>query len=337
MDLESFVLGPLLWIVFSVLLIGILFRLSFFLFSIFKGNRYKYETLNWKYIFAALGRFFFPLHKAIIRKPVYTILRYIFHICMIVVPVGLDGHITLWEASSFELSWPALPDTLADWLTIIFIVLAIFFLLRRIIFPEIRRKSSTFDYIFIIICLLPFLSGYFLAHGTLNSVPFFLDNMLSIHILSSCVMLITAVFLFLISRLDKKTCTGCAACELICPTGTIEYVEKGIQRIFSYSHYQCISCGACICTCPEGAAELRHEIGPKKFFQVLKKQAIRSVELKICQRCGALFAPEPQLDRICETITDDYIHFCPKCKKINHADTFRRVNPWTIKSLKFSR
>lgn len=330
MDFESFIEGPLLWIVFSILIIGILFRGSFFIFSIFKSHKYKH--LSRTFIFAPLGRFFFPLHKAIIKKPIYTTLRYIFHICMVVVPVGLPAHIMLWESSSLELSWPALPDAAAEWMTVFVIVLAAGFLLRRIIFPGIRRQSSFFDYTFIFIILLPFLSGYFLAHGTLDSIPFFSDPMLTIHILSGCVMIITAVFLFLRSRLDIEKCTGCAACELDCPTGTLESIDKGIQRIFSYSHYLCISCGACINVCPEGAAQLRHEIGLLRFFQVLKKQAIRSVELKTCKKCGDLFAPVPQLDQAAKTITEDYIYFCPRCKKRNAADTFRQISPFKIHS-----
>lgn len=326
MDIEEFLLGPLLWITFSIVIIGILSRIFFFLFSIFSSHKYK--DLGWRFILTTVGRLFVPLHKAVLKKPIYTVLRYIFHICMILVPVGLSGHIVLWESSSIELSLPALPDAPAEWMTIIFIILAVVFLVRRIIFPGIRRQSSAFDYIFIIICLLPFLSGYFLAHGTLDGIAFFADNMLSIHILSGCVMMVTVVFLFLRTRLDIEKCTGCAACELDCPTGTLESCDEGNRRIFSYSHYECISCGTCINVCPEDAAGLRHEIGLKQFFRVLKKQEIREVELKVCQKCGAFFAPEPQLHRLGKTIDEDYIYFCPRCKKRNYADTFRQKSPW---------
>ena len=364
MDFETFIEGPLLWIVFSIFIAGLLFRLIAFLISIFKSKKAGTKPLDWKFILSAVGRIFFPLHKALIRKPLYTTVRYIFHICLFLVPLALDGHVTLWEASSLEISWPSLPDKLADWITIIFIVLSVLFLLRRILFPNIRRRSSAFDTIFIIMCLLPFLSGYFYAHGTLDSLPFFLDNLFTIHIISSCIMILGAVFLFLRSRLDAKNCTGCAACELNCPTGTLEYTDKGIERvaaaahddakryssqqkpspenqistnnsmerIFSYSHYRCISCGECIVTCPEDAAELRHEMGFVSFFRVLKKQVIRAVDLKVCQKCGALFAPEPQIENLGETIKEDYIHSCPKCKKIDYADTFRRMLPFTKKT-----
>ena len=278
---------------------------------------------NWKNVLVSMAKLFLPLHQAFRKRPLYTLIRYIFHICMIVVPIGLYGHIVMVESSALQLSWPALPDGWTDWMTIIFIVLALGFLVRRSVIADVRQKSSAFDYVFIVITVLPFISGYFLAHGTLDSIPFFMDNLLTIHILNALTMVFMAIFLFLRSRLDQKTCTGCTACELECPTGTLEAHDEGAQRIFSYSHYLCISCGACISACPENAAELRHEMGFLKFFQVLLKQKIRSVDLKTCQRCGALFAPEPQWDKLARDVSDDYLHFCSACKKHNYANSLR--------------
>ncbi|OGF58822.1 MAG: hypothetical protein A2Y62_10075 [Candidatus Fischerbacteria bacterium RBG_13_37_8] len=330
MDFESFLTeSPLLLIVFSLFIIGILIRFIFFIFSIFKTEKFK--STGWIFIFNAMGRFLFPFHKTFIKKPIYAILRYIFHLCMIIVPAGLYGHIIWWNSSRFELSWPSIPDSLADWMTVLFIVLGIVFLLRRMIFTDIRRKSSLFDYLFIIICLLPFLSGYFLAQGTLDSISFFNKNMFAIHILTGCIMMLMVTVLFLRSRLDIKKCTGCAACELNCPTGTLESFDRRIHRHFIYAHYQCIACGSCIKACPENAAELRHELSFTLFFQILKKQEIRTVELKRCQKCNNVYVPEPQLDKIFKTISDDYIYLCPRCRKVNHANIFRKMSPWANK------
>lgn len=326
MDFYSFVEGPLLWIAFLVFLAALLIRLFFFSCSIIRSSRDKDKREV--YTLATFGRFFLPFHKAVAKKPVYATLRYIFHLCMIVVPIWFSGHIVLWSESRFEWEWVELPDVWADWMTLVLLGLAAYFLIRRIIIPEIRLYSSKSDYILIIITALPFMTGYFLTHGTLDSVSFLGDNMGVIHMLSGEAMILMAVFLFCRTRLNIKKCVGCAACELSCPTGTLESNDNGKHRIFTYSHYQCICCGACVNTCPEDAAELRHEISAKRLVQVLLKQEIRSIELQACERCGALFAPEPQMEKIGLTFAHDYMKFCPNCRKAYIGDMLHQLSPW---------
>lgn len=329
MDIETFVTGPFLSFVLFLFAIGILARIVFSLTSIYKSKTGK--PFKWHYIVVTIGRSFLPFHKAIIERPVYSLLRYVFHICLIVVPIWLAGHIIFWESSWLGLSWASIPDAWADWMTLIFIGLTFFFLIRHIFITEIRRDSTAKDYLLILIGGLTFISGYFLAHGMLDSVSFLGDNMLTIHVLSGEAMLIMAVFLFVNSRLDKVKCTGCDSCTLACPTGTLDSQDKANVRIFSYSHYQCICCGACVGICPEKAAELRHDMSLIRFFQLFVKREIRSVEMKVCEKCGALFAPTPQLDKMSEMVPDDYIHFCPTCKKRNYAETIRQLTPWSSK------
>ncbi|MCK4835276.1 MAG: 4Fe-4S dicluster domain-containing protein [Candidatus Aminicenantes bacterium] len=331
MDIVSFIEGPLVEAVLILFGVGILARIIFSFTVIIRSDRFK--RFKWKHLLATMGRSLAPFHRALKKKPFYTLLRYIFHICLIVVPVFFYGHIVLWESSWLELSWQSIPDIVADWMTIIFILLSVFFLLRRVLVSHLRRSSSSGDYVLILIGILTFLSGYFLTHGTLDSIPFFLDNMQTLHIFFGEAMIITALLLFLRSRLDRDKCTGCAACESSCPTGTLESYEIGENRIFSYSHYQCICCGACIDACPEAAAELRHHIGIKPFFRVIQKEQIRTVKLQRCRQCGTLFAPEIQLKRISELITDDYVLLCPRCKMVNAADTYHQLIPW-LKKLK---
>lgn len=320
MDSMSFFEGPLLWCVLSLLIIGMIVRFAFFIIAVSKKDQHRNPSADRGNDMASIGKVFIPLHKTISKKPLYTLLRYAFHICLIVTPILLAGHVALLEMSSLRISWPTLPDGLADMMTIIFIALVFLFLLRRIIFRDIRNRSSAFDYIFLMLCLLPFLTGYFLAHGILDSIDFFYNNMFYIHILTSCVMIIMVLFLFTGIRFDVKSCIGCGACETNCPTGTLKSVIQGAQKIFSYSNYQCISCGSCMYACPEDAAELRHELSPSKFFQVLGRRVIRSVALKECQKCGALFAPEPQITKLGQTIQKDFYQFCPDCKIANIVD-----------------
>ena len=174
---------------------------------------------------------------------------------------------------------------------------------------------------------MPFLTGYLLTNGSLDNVLFLGNNLWTLHILSGEAMLVIVVFLFCGARLNRKKCTGCAACELSRTTGTLESVDKGKLRIFCFSNYQCILCGSCVNICPEEAAELRHEISIRNFFQIAPKRGILSVRLEVCERCSIPYAPEPQLNKIAKRFSHEYLHFCPKCRGINYARIFQQLSP----------
>jgi ferredoxin len=328
-DLGSFAEGTLLWIVSLVFLSAGVARLLFFISKVIMSSRGKQRA--WGYALSTFGRFLLPFHKALPGKPLYAVLRYVFHVCLFVVPIWLSGHISLWEMSRFEWSWASLPSAWADWMTLSLLFIAAYFIIRRVASPRVRPDSSPRDFLSIICAGLPFLTGYFLAHGTFESIPFPAENMRLIHVLSGEAMILMAVFLFCRTRLNPRTCTGCASCELSCPAGALQTKDLGTLRVFSYSHYQCICCGACVSTCPESAAELRHEVSMKRFFQIIPKQEIQSVEMKACQKCGALFIPEPLFDKIRRAFKDEYLLFCPNCRKTNIGDFYLKLAPWEKK------
>jgi ferredoxin len=325
MDIASIVEGPLLEVVFILFALGLLVRAILFLTSVFRSD--KSRKMKWRHILPTILGSLLPLHRTFVKKPIYTTIRTLFHICLFVVPLFFYGHIVLWESSWLELSWTSIPDVLADWMSILFIGLSLFFLLRRILVSDLRKISGLADYLLLLIGATTFLSGYFLTHGTLDHIPFFLDHLQTLHIFIGEVMILMVIFLFLASYLDKKKCTGCAACESSCPTGTLEYRDQGNTRTFSHSHYLCISCGACIGVCPEDAARLKHNISLKRLFQLRYRLPIRTVELQACQSCGTLFAPEMQLDRIARLIRDDYVFQCSRCKMVNTADQYLQLIP----------
>jgi ferredoxin len=335
MDFGSIVEGPLLRIIFLVFSIAVMIRIAIFFYTILKSS--TGNVSRWKYVAANVSRSLLPFHNGATRKPMYAALHYLFHVCLIATPIWLSGHIALWEESRFTWSWPALPDTWADWMTLLLLGLAAYFLIRRITVGDIRRASSTSDYLVIGITALPFVTGYFLTHGSLNSIPFFEDNMWTIHVLSGEALLLMVVFLFCRTRLNVEKCIGCASCEISCPTGTLESNDRGKLRIFTFSHYQCIWCGSCVQTCPEDAAELRHELSPMRFFQIAPKQEIQSVELRACKRCGALYDPEPQVEKIMQTFPHDYLLFCPRCRRVNVGDFLLQFSPCYTKSKKVNQ
>ena len=320
MDFQGFIEFTAVKISCYILFGAILLRLFFFLFTI-SINAEK-NTGTPLYIIKTIVRSFFPLHRISIKKPIYTSLRYIFHICIIVVPICYSGHIMIWEALETDFYPPELSDILIDRLAIIAIFLGIWFLLRRIFIKQVRQNSSWFDYLFIILITLPFISGYYLVSGT-PSYIFFLDNhMWNIHIISGEIFILCAAFLFCSTRINSDKCIACASCEIACPTETLETIDNDELRTFKYSHYQCICCGSCINSCPENAVELRHNISLIKFFQVNIKNIIRTATLKRCIRCTKTYTPEPIFDKVNIQLNHDYLKLCPECRSHNHAKNF---------------
>jgi formate hydrogenlyase subunit 6/NADH:ubiquinone oxidoreductase subunit I len=313
MDVDYLIQYTLLELVCYIFVFGLLVRIFFFIFTMI--NESRNVDYRWGYLLSSFGRSFLPFHMAFKEKPFYSTLRYIFHAGLIVIPIWYSGHIFLWDRYGFEWNYTALPDEWVDGWTLLLLLLCGYFLMRRILSKKIRCNSRISDFAVITITAMPFLTGYLLSQGSLEFVFFFGDQMENIHILTVEAMILMVPFLFCRVCLTETICTGCASCELHCPTGAMGAEDKGNQRIFTYALYQCICCGSCINTCPENAAELRHSVSFAEYFQMLFRKTIRTVEIKNCERCGAFFAPEPQVDKLRQTVDEEYINLCLRCKR----------------------
>ncbi len=334
-ELLAFAEGPLLWIVFVLFGTGLLLRSVFFMIAIIRRR----PSFGPRPVFSRrpflIARLLLPFHNAVRKKPFYSLLRYGFHLCLFVVPIWLAGHVSLWEESRFEWYWTPLPDDWADTMTLIVLAGCGYLLVRRIILGIIRKNASVGDYLLIILTALPFLSGYFYTHGSLDHIPFFETYLWYFHVLSAEAMLLMIVFLFLRTRLTVDRCTGCAACEINCPTGTLETTAILRQRVFTYSHYQCICCGTCVRVCPEKAAELRHEVNFAHIYRIFNRRPIRAVELAACVTCGTLMAPQPQMQKLQDVAADNEIeaealNCCSRCKKIRAQQSHQFPHTWQI-------
>jgi Pyruvate/2-oxoacid:ferredoxin oxidoreductase delta subunit len=302
MGITTFVEGPLWWIIALLFLLGISYRVIVALWGLIQKR-------SW----------WLPLHRIFIKKPLYVILRYLFHILMIITPIWLGGHIVLWQESRFNWSWTALPDAWADWFTLIVLAFLVFFLLRHLLVSTIRETSHVSDYGLILLVGLPFLSGYLLSHRNLENIPFFQEHLQTIHVLSAESMILAVLFLFIKPFINHKKCTGCSACDIQCPTEAIEVKDRNGLREFFHNYFLCISCAKCASTCPEEAVMLKHEIAFGNLFRPFAEQNLRRVEMERCRACGVFIAPVPLFNRVEERQQARLEHLCNDCKKADLA------------------
>ncbi len=102
---------------------------------------------------------------------------------------------------------------------------------------------------------------------------------------------------FLITR----DCTGCTACQRICPTRAISGEKKGRHVIFAPA---CIDCGACGRVCPAGA--VANPFG-RIMSHIPKKAWLRPLfDLDLCTACGICIdaCPVHALDPVLQRVRD---------------------------------
>lgn len=59
-------------------------------------------------------------------------------------------------------------------------------------------------------------------------------------------------------RYEASQCTGCGLCEIVCPHGVFEIIER---RARITDRDRCIECGACMRNCAAGAIHVRAGVG----------------------------------------------------------------------------
>jgi nitrate reductase gamma subunit len=185
----NFVSGPLAWIAFILFLGGILFRLVRMLRLVAEKERFIFTYMSWYYSLRSILHWITPFGTVNWRRqPVMTVVTFVFHICLFAVPIFLLAHAVLWD-EALGLSWWSLPDAVADGMTVIVILGAIYFLVRRLTRPEVKFVTSASDFVLLIIVAAPFVTG-FLAYHQWFSYPL----MMSLHVLAGDIMLAAIPF-----------------------------------------------------------------------------------------------------------------------------------------------
>ena len=187
--LYSFVSGPLAWVAFIIFFGGSLFRLINLLILVHRKEKFIYSYMSLKYSLRSILHWSIPFASENMRKhPWLTIVAFAFHICLLLTPIFLLAHVTLID-EAWNVSWWTLPEATAQILTLIVIAGCVFFLVRRLVSPEVNYVTSASDYIMLAIVAAPFVTGFLAYYQWFEYQIFML-----LHVLSGEVMLVAIPF-----------------------------------------------------------------------------------------------------------------------------------------------
>jgi len=203
-DFYEFLTGPALWAAFTIFVFGLIVRVVYLYGLSKERDRVFYNHVDLKWGFRSIFHWLIPFGSVSLREqPLFAIAFFVFHLCLLGVPIFLLAHNTLWQ-EAFGVSLPSLPDSIADVLTVLFMLAALVLLARRIVRAEVRFLSSAWDYFLLILTSAPFVTG-FLAYHQIG--PYKLTMIL--HVLFAEILLIIIpfsklghIFLFFFSRVS---------------------------------------------------------------------------------------------------------------------------------------
>jgi nitrate reductase gamma subunit len=191
-EIISFARGPFFRLTILLMIFGLIRTILLDLWGAYESYRRAGDKkLDWGGALKNTFKWLFPIKMAFTGRPAYSLFSIIFHIGLLVTPVFLLAHIQLWE-SSIGIGWIALSHFWADLLTIVTIVSGLALLIGRIGSRGSRILSRFQDYLWPILIVIPFISGYFCAN--LNLSPTGHQLFMLIHILSGELIFILIPF-----------------------------------------------------------------------------------------------------------------------------------------------
>jgi nitrate reductase gamma subunit len=184
--------GPAFRFAFAVMLLGIARVLILNILGIVTLRRQaRDKSIPVRIVVRDTLRWFFPFKRLGSSQLHFTVASFVFHVCIILVPVFLGAHILLWERG-LGIGWPAISQTWADWLTLAAIVSSLFLFIRRVRARATRALSRTQDYLLPLIIAVPFVSGYLAMHPAFN--PFSYNATMFVHVMSGNLIFVLIPF-----------------------------------------------------------------------------------------------------------------------------------------------
>ena len=177
--------GPVFRACFVIMLLGLARAVvlnTVSILSLIYESRKKGREVPWSPVLKATLQWMFPVKKGFEARAVFSITSMLFHLCIIVTPIFLGAHILLWKRG-LGISWPAISNLAADYLTLLAIVTGVALIAQRVGASASRAISRAQDYFLPVLLVVPFVTGYLAMHPHLN--PFGYNGTMFVHVMSA--------------------------------------------------------------------------------------------------------------------------------------------------------
>lgn len=163
MDVYELVRGPMALISFGVCIFAVILRVVILLGRARRLHRMD-SVKSVSGGFKSIIRGMLPLGlRAMRQRPLFGVVAFVFHLCVLVTPLFLLAH-TVLIYESWQLQWVSLPDNLADIMTVLVIAGTLYFAARRLFVKEVRDLSDFSDWALIVLVNGIFLTGLLAFH-----------------------------------------------------------------------------------------------------------------------------------------------------------------------------
>jgi nitrate reductase gamma subunit len=174
----QFVQGPLVWIAFIGFVGGVIYRVIAMA-RLARKDKVVYRTFNARYGTRSVLHWVIPFASTNMRmRPLYSMLSYAFHVCLLATPLFLMGHAVLWQ-KSWGVRWWSLPEGVADIMTLVVILACLSFGIRRLLRPEVRNVSDLSDFLLLLVVMAPFVTGFVAHRQWLPYLPTLIAHIMS--------------------------------------------------------------------------------------------------------------------------------------------------------------
>jgi len=180
--------GPLVWVGLIGFVGGCLYKIiSMALLA--KKEKTVFPTMSGKFGMRSIMHWVVPFASTNTRKhPLFTMVSFAFHFCLLIAPLFVMGHAVLWQ-ESWGISWWSMPPWAADAMSLVVVFAGLFFMLRRIAAPEVRNVTAVSDFLLVLLVISPFLTGFVARMQWLPG-----KTMVTLHIICGAVWLIAIPF-----------------------------------------------------------------------------------------------------------------------------------------------